>query len=325
MNSRARIATVAQNRRFFPTVEQNREHVMGLLDRALQHQPDLVCLPEAFPTVAVSGKTPDKYAETVPGPTTDAAAKRARKGRCYVVCPLTTKREGRCWNSAVVLDRAGAVLGIYDKVWPVTTTPDYTLLEDGITPGSALPVFELDFGRIGIQICFDLNFRESWAALAEKGARLVLWPSAYPGGFPLQAYAWAHEYYVMSSVRSGASRIVNPCGEIVAKTDEWVEVIWKDVNLDYVVAHADFNYPVPDELHARYGDGVSVRVYAEEALFLIEPLAEGLTGERLRRECRFESCTQYLARHREAAPHLRAGRQAPAQDAAHGKRAQYSK
>ncbi|MCY3020152.1 MAG: carbon-nitrogen hydrolase family protein [Planctomycetota bacterium] len=325
MGSRARIATVCMNRRFAPTVEQNREHVLGLLDRVLIHKPDLVCLPEAFPTVSLPHANLESICEPVPGPTTDAAGRRARDHHCYIVCPLLTRRAGKFWNSAVVLDRGGGIAGIYDKVWPVTTTPDYTLLEEGITPGQDVPVFDLDIGRIGIQICFDINFREDWRLLAEKGARLVCWPSAYNGGFPLRAYACLHEYFVVSSVRSTCSQIVNPCGEAIARTDEFAEAVWRDVSLDFVVAHADFNYRVPDEIQAKYGDKVSVRSYADQAAFLIEPLADGLTAAQLQKEFSFESCAQYCGRHRKTAEQLRTGRNPHRQRPAHGARAQYSK
>ncbi len=74
----ARIATVAQNGQFENTLAANREYIMGLLDEAVRLKPDLVCLPEAFTNQGVTGPLSEK-AETVPGPSTDAAARRARE------------------------------------------------------------------------------------------------------------------------------------------------------------------------------------------------------------------------------------------------------
>ena len=167
----------------------------------------------------------------MPGPTTDAVARRAREHGCYVICPIKTVRQGVYWNSAVVIDRTGEILGIYDKVHPVTTSSDYTVFEGGIAPGPVdPPVFDLDFGRIGIQICFDAGFPETWQALADKGAQIVFWPSAYNGGFPLQVYAYLHHYYVISSVRTDKSRIIDPLGGILAETDDVTSVIYRDIN-----------------------------------------------------------------------------------------------
>jgi len=272
----ARIATLCQSGTYFPSVEDNRAEVMRRLDIALKHHPDLVCLPEAFPTASLPGDAAS-LAETAPGPTIDLVSAKARQHGCYIICPLWTRREGRYWNSAVVIDRRGAILGIYDKLHPVTTSPDYTVMEGGNTPGSAAPVFDLDFGRIGVQICFDALFPESWAALAEQDARIIFWASAYNGGFPLQAYAWLHHTYVISAVNTEKARIIDPCGSILAETDYHLNVLVREINLDYAVCHYDFNYSLPDRLQAAYPGQIDIRSDWDAGHFLVEPLIELLT------------------------------------------------
>jgi predicted amidohydrolase len=152
MSTRARIVTVCQAGRYFPTVEGNRQRVIELLQMSLGLKPDLVCLPETFTIPGVPFESLANLAEPLPGPTTDAARRLAREHHSYVICPIITCREGIYWNTAVVIDRSGGILGLYDKVHPVTSTFDYTVFESGMTPGSRAPVFDLDFGRIGIQI-----------------------------------------------------------------------------------------------------------------------------------------------------------------------------
>src|SRR5579863_2142145 len=110
MNTRARIATVCQGKRFVATVEENRAYVLDLLDLALRVRPDFVCLPENFTTVGLPKPDAGTLAETVPGPTTERVAAYARRGGCYVLCPLLTQRDGRVCNSAVLLDRSGEVV-----------------------------------------------------------------------------------------------------------------------------------------------------------------------------------------------------------------------
>ena len=322
---KARIATVCQGGHFCNSVEENRKYVMGLLDLALLQKPDLVCLPEAFTTVSVTDTSAAELAETVPGPTTDGVAKRAKEHGCYIICPIRTKRDSKIWNSAVVIDRSGEILGIYDKVQPVTTSSDYTVFENGVTPGREIQVFNLDFGRIGIQICFDIGFPEGWEKLCQNGARMVFWPSAYNGGFPLQVYAYLHHYYVVSSVRSDKSRIIDPCGVILAETDQLVNVIYRDVNLDFVVSHYDFNYSIPDEIMKTYPSRVEIRTHRDDGHFLIEPIDDTLTTEQLRKEFGFEPTFQYHERHREAYRLIHQGKAPVAQRAAHGDRPQYSK
>ncbi|MBN1579513.1 MAG: carbon-nitrogen hydrolase family protein [Anaerolineae bacterium] len=324
-NSSARIATVCQNGQFYPSIEQNREHVLNLLDLALANKPDLVCLPETFTTVSAAGSACD-LAEPVPGPTVELVSRRANKHHCYIICPIKTRRNGQCWNSAIIVGRQGEIVGIYDKAQPVTTTPDYTDMENGITPGpTPPPVFDLDFGRIGIQICFDAGFPESWQALADQGARLVLWPSAYNGGFPLQVYAYLHHFYVVSSARTDSSRIIDPLGQIRLKTDQRLNVIYDDINLDFCVCHWDFNYSIPDRIMEKYGERVEIRSDRDSAHFMIEPKDKTVTIAQLEQEFGFESTFVYHRRYREAYPMLREGRTPAPQVAAHGVRPPYAK
>jgi len=321
---RARIASICQGGRLYNSVKENRKYVMKLLDLALLQKPDLVCLPEAFTTANVN-KPIEEIAESVPGPTTNIVAKKARAAECYVICPIKTKRNGKIWNSAVIIDRTGEILGIYDKVHPVTSSSDYTVFEGGVTPGSDVPIFDLDFGRIGIQICFDIGFPESWRKISEKGARIVFWPSAYNRGFPLQVYAYLHHYYVVSSVRSDKSRIIDPLGRILAETDYHVNVICREINPDFVVAHYDFNYSIPDRIMKTYPGRVEVRSHRDDGHFLVEPIDDSLSTEHLQKEFGFESTFQYHERHRIAYKWILQGKQPPAQKAAHGDRPQYSK
>jgi beta-ureidopropionase len=330
MTTKARIATVCQGRHFYPSIAKNRDYVLGLLDLAVKQRPDLVCLPETFTTVSLPEGPVADLAEPVPGPTTDAVARRAREHGCYVICPIKTAREGAYWNSAVVIDRTGDILGIYDKLHPVTTSSDYSLFEGGISPGKrhsggAASVFDLDFGRIGIQICFDAGFPETWQTLADQGVRAVFWPSAYNGGFPLQVYAYLHHYYVISSVRTDKSRIIDPCGTILAETDDLVSVIYRDINLDYAVCHYDFNYPIPDQIMAAYPGRVEIRPHRDDAHFLVEPLDDALTVAQLQVEFGFEPTFQYHQRHRDAFQRIHRGQPPVSQRAAHAGRPQYSK
>jgi len=325
VGSRARIATVCQGGRFKSSREANREYVMALLDRALGFEPDLVCLPEAFTLPGTGGMPLEEKAEPVPGPTVEAAARRAKAHQCYIICPVKTARDGRLWNSAVIIDRAGEVCGAYDKTCPVTSTHDYTVMEGGVMPGGEPPVFNLDFGRIGIQICFDAGFPENWQILARQGARLVLWPSAYDGGFPLRAYAYLHHYYVVSSTRTGHSRVIDPLGAILAETDRYADVLVRDINLDFVAVHGDFNGTIPRQIQQAYANRVEVRDSAPgSGHFLVEPIDDTITTAQLQEEFGFESTFRYHDRHRGAYRHLRDGQPPPPQDAAHGDRTQYT-
>jgi N-carbamoylputrescine amidase len=97
------------------------------------NRPDVICLPEAFTARGVPTRSVADVAEPVPGPTTDALAGLARAYGCYVVCPIYTRRDGRFFNSAVLIDRGGAIAGIYDKARPCLTADG--VFEEGVMAG----------------------------------------------------------------------------------------------------------------------------------------------------------------------------------------------
>ena len=74
-------------------------------------------------------------------------------------------------NVAVLYNRQGKIHGIYEKV----QLPDAET-EQGAVPGNSLPVFETDFGKIGIQICWDSSFPEISRILALNGAEILFCP-----------------------------------------------------------------------------------------------------------------------------------------------------
>ncbi len=301
------VATVCMHGYIGRTVESNRERVLHHLEEACALRPDVVCLPETFATVGCGGSLAEK-AEPVPGPTVDACARRARQHGTNIVCPVLTAREGRFYNSAVIIDRAGDVAGIYDKVHPVTSRHDFTEVENGATPGERADVFELDFGRVGVQICFDMGFPETWAGLAAAGAEVVFYPSAVDGGFCLQSYAFLHEYYVVSSVRSQHARIINPMGRILAETSKHQRVVARQVDLDYMLCHFDFHSRMPEHLQRKYGRGIGVRAYAEDGRFMVWSNKEHLPLDALAAREGLEAVQDYYDRHRAVYPALRDGR-----------------
>lgn len=172
---------------------------------------DLVCLPEGI-TVIGTGRSYAEVSEPVPGPTTERLGRLAQKLHAYVVAGLY-EREGRIvYNTAVLLDRQGRLAGKYRK----THLPREEW-EAGITPGNAYPVFTTDFGRIGLIICYDLQFPEPSRALAAQGAEILVLPIW--GGFETLARARALEnsVYLISSTYDMRSFILDPTGAILAE------------------------------------------------------------------------------------------------------------
>ena len=137
------------------------------LDKAGQAKPDIVLLPEMF-----NGKKP-ALPEPLDGPSGTLLSRKARQWNMFTCASFYEKRGDLVYNTAPLYDRKGKLVGTYEKNYPYD--PE---LDDGVTPGSRFPVFETEFGRVGIMICYDSWFPESARALALKGAELLLFPNA---------------------------------------------------------------------------------------------------------------------------------------------------
>ena len=151
----------------------NLEHALAYLREAGARGCDIACLPETFSTY---GAPFEESWESVPGPVIEALAEVAREQRMYVIAPVAGVVEGVRRNTAVILGRDGGLVGQYFKVH--LTQPE---LDAGYIAGDYLPVFDLDFGRIGIMTCLDNSFPETARTLAVKGAEIIFFPHVQSG------------------------------------------------------------------------------------------------------------------------------------------------
>lgn len=128
---------------------------------------DLALLPEMM-----NGST----WESMSGPSTRLMSEAAKRHRMYVAGGIYFhhRRSDTLLNRAPLYDRAGRLVGVYDKVHPYS--PE--ILEHGVTAGTGVPVFRTDFGTVGILICYDSWFTDVAELLALRGAEIVLFPNA---------------------------------------------------------------------------------------------------------------------------------------------------
>ena len=155
-------------------------------------------------------------AEKLDGRTATAIGEKARQLGTYATAPILRQSGGVVHNSLVLLGRAGRPVGVYDKVHPVMMRDGS--LEFGIAPGREFPVFDLDFGRVGMQICWDVGFADGWQALANQDAELVLFATNPAVPLALRGYAWRHGYYIAASTVHPVAPVVDPIGRVVAAT-----------------------------------------------------------------------------------------------------------
>ncbi len=117
---------------------------------------------------------------------------------------------------------------------------------ENFVPGKALKVFDTPFGKVGINICFDAAFSETWRVLSLKGAEVIVNISAVPKAFPVE-YMWRrlagaainNQVFVIYANRprhafSGHSAIFNPKGDLVTSAGSGEAIIDMEIDLNEV-------------------------------------------------------------------------------------------
>jgi hypothetical protein len=216
---RARLLSVALHNPRLETdrAEKHLDNILGMLDLAAEYDPDFVCFPEvSLGHAARQDGLLDEAAQDVPGPATEAVGEKARALDSYVVLPLYERDGDDVYNSAVLVDPDGELRGTYRKVAPTGGE-----IDGGLTPGEDIPVFETEFGRVGLFICWDIKYAEVGAQLAQKGADLVFHPTHGSGHRRCQTWAQYYGYMLVFCDKHGA-RVFEPVGvDVGGNANEW--------------------------------------------------------------------------------------------------------
>ena len=161
--------------------DRNLEKAIKFARVAVEKGANIICFPELFSTLWFPKEMDPQYfslAEGREGPLIQSFQEIAREEDVVVVCPVFEKEDEKTYyNSAVVIDAGGAILGTYRKIH----VPQIPLWEERyyFAPGNlGFPVFETKFASLGVQICWDNFFPEGARILALKGAQVIFAPTA---------------------------------------------------------------------------------------------------------------------------------------------------
>jgi len=215
------------------TPEANRLFFADKIIKAGEMGIDLLCMGESITSVS-TGKKYAEVAETVPGPTSQILGDAARKAGLYVAAGIYEREGELVYNTVLLIDPKGSVLGKYRK----THLPQ-TEVYGGVTPETDYPVFETEFGNVGIQTCYDNFFPEVSRILALKGAEIILLPiwgdpreNGYTWDIVARARAIDNSVFFVASIYGRANLIISPNGHIIANDDGSQEIISAEVDLN---------------------------------------------------------------------------------------------
>jgi len=220
-----RVASINLRPRDTHSAEQSVNEFLDVIRKSVSGA-DVILLPEGI-TVVGTGKHYSDVAESIPGPTTERLAKVAREKNAYVVAGIFEREGAAIYNTAVLIDRTGRFIGKYRKVYLPREE-----IEAGLTPGNDYPVFRTDFGKVGMMICWDLQYADPARALVLRGAEIILMPIWGGNETLAKARAIENQVFLVSSGYDFPTSIVDPNGELLAITRDQGTVASATIDLN---------------------------------------------------------------------------------------------
>jgi predicted amidohydrolase len=221
-----RIAAIHHRPENTTSAQDNLQEFKEYIDIAGGQNADIVCLPEGI-TIVGTQKSYVEVSERIPGPSTQFLGQLAKKHNMYIVAGIYEREGPIVYNTSVLIGRDGQLQGKYRK----TALPREEI-SGGITPGESFPVFDTDFGRIGMMICWDVSFPEPARMLALQGAEIIFMP-IWGGNMTLaSARAIENQIYLVSSTYDMKTGVFNKKGELVVEGTIEDPVAILDVDLN---------------------------------------------------------------------------------------------
>ena len=192
---------------------ENLTRQIRLLDQAARQGGQILCTQELFTSqyfCQVEDHRFFKLAETIPGPSTDALCKLAKKHKAVIVASLFEKRaSGLYHNTAVIIETDGSIKGIYRKMH----IPDDPLYYEKFyfTPGdTGFRAWDTTYGKIGVLICWDQWYPEAARLTALQGAEILFYPTAI-GWHAAEKAEYGHSQHDAWELIQRSHAVANGC------------------------------------------------------------------------------------------------------------------
>lgn len=240
-----------------PTVADKMENVRTVktyLEKIKDENPDFVILPEMFCCPYQTENFPI-YAEKEGGPVWQQLSGYAKQYGIYLIGGSMPEKdaEGNVYNTSYIFDREGKQIGKHRKVhlFDIDVKGGQTFKEsDTLTAGDSDTVFDTEFGKIGVMLCFDIRFPELSRMMVNDGARIVFVPAAFnmttgPAHWELsfRTRALDNQIYMVGCAPArdvsagyiswGHSIVTDPWGRVIDMLDEKKGILLAELDMDY--------------------------------------------------------------------------------------------
>lgn len=235
--------------------EKNIQQLEKLLKKLEAERLDLVTLPEMFNCPYQTSNFPI-YAEPEGGKTWNACSRLAKEYGVYLSAGSVPEKdeEGHVYNTAYVFDRQGKQIAKHRKahLFDINVKGGQCFKEsDTLTPGNEVTVFDTEFGKMGLCICYDFRFPELARLMALEGAKVILVPAAFnmttgPAHWEIlfRSRALDNQSYVLGTAPArdpesgytswGHTVAVSPWGEVLEQLGEAEGYILRTLDLERV-------------------------------------------------------------------------------------------
>ena len=233
---------------------ENVRTVKTYLEKIKDENPDFVILPEMFCCPYQTENFPI-YAEKEGGPVWQQLSGYAKQYGIYLIGGSMPEKdaEGNVYNTSYIFDREGKQIGKHRKVhlFDIDVKGGQTFKEsDTLTAGDSDTVFDTEFGKIGVMLCFDIRFPELSRMMVNDGAKVIFVPAAFnmttgPAHWELsfRTRALDNQIYMVgcAPARDVSAGYISWGHSIV--TDPWVRVTGMlDENEGILLAELDMDY-----------------------------------------------------------------------------------
>lgn len=233
---------------------ENVRTVKTYLEKIKDANPDFVILPEMFCCPYQTENFPI-YAEKEGGPVWQQLSGYAKQYGIYLIGGSMPEKdaEGNVYNTSYIFDREGKQIGKHRKVhlFDIDVKGGQTFKEsDTLTAGDSDTVFDTEFGKMGVMLCFDIRFPELSRMMVNDGARIVFVPAAFnmttgPAHWELsfRTRALDNQIYMVGCAPArdvsagyiswGHSIVTDPWGRVIDMLDEKKGILLAELDMDY--------------------------------------------------------------------------------------------
>lgn len=223
--------------------------------KAVEQGADIAILPEMFNCPYKTSNFP-VYAEEEGGECYRLLSELAKTYGIYLVAGTMPEKDnkGRVFNTSYVFDRQGCKIGKHRKMHLFDIAVEggqYFKESETLTPGNSVTVFETEFGKMGLAVCYDFRFPELSRLMVDEGAKVLIVPAAFnmttgPAHWEVmfRSRAIDNQVYTIGTAPArdidscytsyGNSIIVSPWGEVIERMDEKEGLSVTELDLGYV-------------------------------------------------------------------------------------------